>query len=130
MRLLLDTHIFLWYISGDDRLPSDWLNTIRNSQNRVYLSVVSIWEALVKARLGKLPMPDSAERYLAEQRVRHEIQSLVLDEASVYRLKALPDVHRNPYDRMLVCQALEHELTIVTVDPLLESYPAATLERG
>jgi PIN domain nuclease of toxin-antitoxin system len=61
MRLLLDTHIFLWFISGDARLPGDWREGIRDAGNEVYLSVVSLWEALVKHRLGKLPLPPPGE---------------------------------------------------------------------
>ena len=63
------------------------------------------------------------------QRVRHQLASLAPDEASVCRLATLPAVHRDPFDRMLVCQALEHELTVVTVDPVFRAYPAPILGR-
>jgi PIN domain nuclease of toxin-antitoxin system len=129
MRLLLDTHVFLWFISGDARLPTDWRESIRDADNAVYLSVVSLWEALVKYRLGKLPLPHPPESYLPTQRARHQIASLSLDEASVCHLSILPAVHRDPFDRMLVCQALEHGLSIVTVDPVFGAYPASILDR-
>ncbi|MGH8064644.1 MAG: type II toxin-antitoxin system VapC family toxin [Candidatus Entotheonellia bacterium] len=129
MRLLLDTHIFLWFISGDAQLPADWRDSIRDGGNEVYLSVVSIWEAFVKHRLGKLPLPHPPAHYLPAQRARHQIGSLPLDEASVCQLAALPSVHRDPFDRMLVCQAIEHGLTLVTVDPVFQAYPAPILER-
>jgi PIN domain nuclease of toxin-antitoxin system len=129
MRLLLDTHIFLWFISGDARLPTDWRETIRAVDHAVYLSVVSLWEALVKYRLGKLPLPHPPETYLPTQRARHQIASLSLDEASVCHLSSLPAVHRDPFDRMLVCQALQHGLSIVTVDPVFGAYPAPILDR-
>jgi PIN domain nuclease of toxin-antitoxin system len=129
MRLLLDTHIFLWFISGDARLPTDWRESLRDADNAVYLSVVSLWEALVKYRLGKLPLPHPPESYLPTQRARHQIASLSLDEASVCHLSSLPSVHRDPFDRMLVCQALEHGLSIVTVDPVFGAYPAPILDR-
>jgi len=64
MRLLLDTHIFLWFISGDERLPKAMQDTIRNLDNEVYLSVVSLWEAIIKYQLGKLPLPNPPETYL------------------------------------------------------------------
>jgi PIN domain nuclease of toxin-antitoxin system len=130
MRLLLDTHIFLWFISGDVRLPTDWRDRIRDVDNAVYLSGVSLWEALVKYRLGKLPLPHPPESYLPTQRARHQIASLPLDEASVYHLSSLPAAHRDPFDRMLVCQALEHGLSIVTVDPVFGAYPAPILDRS
>ena len=129
MRLLLDTHIFLWFISGDARLPTDWRESIRDADNAIYLSVVSLWEALVKYRLGKLPLPHPPESYLPTQRARHQIASLSLDEASVCHLSLLPAAHRDPFDRMLVCQALEHGLSIVTVDPVFGAYPAPILDR-
>jgi PIN domain nuclease of toxin-antitoxin system len=91
--------------------------------------VVSLWEAIIKHALGKLPLPHSPASYLPVQRVRHQIASLFLDEASVCHLATLPSVHRDPFDRMLVCQAIEHELTIVTVDDVFRAYPAPMLGR-
>lgn len=129
MRLLLDTHIFLWFTSGDARLPVDWRDSIRDAGNEVYLSVVSEWEAVVKNVLGKLPLPHPPADYLPAQRVRHRIASLPLDEASVFHLATLPVAHRDPFDRMLVCQAIEHGLTLVTVDPVFRVYPAPILGR-
>ena len=129
MKLLLDTHIFLWFISADAQLPPEWRDRIRDPDNDVCLSVVSVWEAMVKYYLGKLPLPRPPEHYLPIQRVQHQIASLPLDEASVCHLATLPSVHRDPFDRMLVCQALEHGLTVVTVDPVFRAYPAPILGR-
>ena len=122
MRLLLDTHIFLWYISGDTQLEHATRNAISDADNGVYLSVISVWESLIKYQIGKLPLPRSPEVYLPEQRDRHLISSLPLDEASVAKLVTLPLIHRDPFDRMLICQAMEHDLTIVTVDDAICSY--------
>ena len=130
MKVLLDTHIFLWYISGDRRLPEGLLGTIRDMRNEVYLSVVSLWEAIVKYQLGKLPLPEPPESYFPLQRERHRFFSLALDEASVSHLSKLPPLHRDPFDRMLVCQAMEHGLTIATVDDLVAAYPVGVLPRG
>lgn len=129
MRLLLDTHIFLWFISGDIRLSPDWLDSIREADNEVYVSVVSLWEVIIKHALGKLPLPQPPAQYLPLQRARHQIASLSLDESSVRHLASLPAVHRDPFDRMLVCQAIELGLTIVTVDPVFASYQAPLLGR-
>lgn len=123
MKLLLDTHIFLWFISGDERLPEDICKDIRDLNNDVYLSVVSLWEAIVKHQIGKLPLPKSPSVYLPVQRQKHQIASLPLDEASVSQLANLPPIHRDPFDRMLVCQALEHSLVVVTVDDIMCKYP-------
>jgi PIN domain nuclease of toxin-antitoxin system len=129
MRLLLDTYVFLWFISADAQLPAAWRDNIRDPRNDVFLSVVSIWEAVVKYAIGKLPLPHPPEAYLPTQRVQHQMTSLPLDEASVCRLATLPSVHRDPFDRMLVCQALAHGLTVVTVDPVFRAYPAPLLGR-
>ncbi|MEH1936040.1 MAG: type II toxin-antitoxin system VapC family toxin [Nostoc sp.] len=127
MKLLLDTHIFLWFISGDQKLPIHLQNSIRDLNNDVYLSCVSVWEATVKYQLGKLPLPESPEIYLPKQRQQHLISSLNLDEESVAQLLKLPLLHRDPFDRMLICQALQHNLTIVTVDLAIRSYSVSIL---
>jgi PIN domain nuclease of toxin-antitoxin system len=127
MRLLLDTHVFLWYITADSRLPVPLRDSIRDPENDVYLSVVSIWEALVKYQLGKLSLPDAPEPYLPAQRDRHSILSLALDEESVAQLPALPTLHRDPFNRMLICQALHHGMTIATSDATIRSYPVAVI---
>lgn len=127
MKLLLDTHIFLWFISGDQQLADILRDTIRDPDNEVYLSVVSVWEAIVKYQLGKLPLPESPEIYLPKQRVQHLISSLSLDEGSVSQLVQLPLLHRDPFDRMLICQALHYGLTIATVDPAIRAYSVSVI---
>jgi PIN domain nuclease of toxin-antitoxin system len=123
MRILLDTHIFLWFISGDSQLSQKVRNAIRDSDNEVYLSAISVWEVIVKYQLGKLPLPESPEIYLPKQRDLHQIASLSFDEMTVIQLAKLPPLHRDPFDRMLVCQALQHNLTLATVDPVVRAYP-------
>lgn len=128
MKLLLDTHVFLWFISGDARLATGWRDMIRQPSHEVYLSVVSLWETITKYYLGKLPLPEPPESYLPAQRERHQIANLPLDEASVRQLATLPPIHRDPFDRMLICQAMEHKLTIITVDEMFRAYPAPVLD--
>ena len=122
MKLLLDTHIFLWFISGDSRLSTGVRDAVRNSDNEVYLSVISVWEATIKYQLGKLPLPESPETYLPKQRDLHQIFSLSLNESSVAQLAQLPLLHRDPFDRMLIRQALQNDLTIATVDAAIRAY--------
>ncbi len=122
MRVLLDTHIFLWYISAAPQMPSEMLEVLRNPQHDVYLSAVSVWEASVKYHLGKLPLPTAPALYLPVQRELHRIATLSLDEKSIAHLDQLPPLHRDPFDRMLVCQAIEHGMSLATVDPLIRSY--------
>ncbi|WP_035985291.1 type II toxin-antitoxin system VapC family toxin [Leptolyngbya sp. KIOST-1] len=127
MRILLDTHIFLWFISGDTQLSTDVRDAIRDSDNEVYLSTVSVWEAIVKYQLGKLPLPEHPEMYLPKQRNLHQIASLALDESSVIQLAKLPPLHRDPFDRMLICQALQNGLTIATVDTAVRAYSVSVM---
>lgn len=122
MRILLDTHIFLWFISGDSQLPTNVRDAIRDPNNEVYLSAVSVWEAIVKYQLGKLPLPEQPETYLPKQRDLHQISTLALDESSVIQLAKLPLLHRDPFDRMLICQALQNGLIIATVDSAVRAY--------
>lgn len=127
MRILLDTHIFLWFISGDAQLSTNVRDSIRDPDNEVYLSSVSVWEAIVKYQLGKLPLPESPATYLPKQRELHQIASLALDENSVIQLAKLPPLHRDPFDRMLICQALQNGLTIATVDTAVRAYSVSVL---
>lgn len=126
MRLLLSSCIFLWFISGDERLSDSIREDICDPKNEVYLSTVSVWEVIVKYQLGRLPLPKPPAEYLPEQRRRHRISSLPLDEGSVAHLAKLPPIHRDPFDRMLICQAIEHQLTLITVDNIIRSYPVKT----
>ena len=126
MRLLLDTHIFLWFISGDPQLSKNIQNAIRNPENEVYLSVISIWEAIIKYQLNKLPLPEHPATYLPKQRDLHQIASLALDESSVIQLSQ-PLLHRHPFDRMLICQALQNNLTIETVDTAVPAYSVSVM---
>jgi PIN domain nuclease of toxin-antitoxin system len=83
MKILLDTHVFLWFITGDARLSEAMRHGIRDTENEAYLSVVSVWETMVKHQLGKLPLPAPPESYIPAQRERHRIESLAVDGASV-----------------------------------------------
>ena len=127
MNILLDTQIFLWYITKDRRLPASMLHSIRHTENEVYLSVVSIWEVIVKHQIGKLPLPQPPDVYLPEQRRRHQIRNLDLDEASILQLIKLPAVHRDPFDRMLICQAIQHGMVLATVDAQVAKYSVRLL---
>ncbi len=128
MNLLLDTHIFLWFISGDARLPILFRDEIQEPGNSVFLSVASLWEIIIKYKLGKLPLPQSPEIYIPRQRQTHRIKSLPISETSLKNLVSLPDLHRDPFDRVLISQALSGNLTIVTADKVFKNYSVSFLK--
>ena len=93
----------------------------------MYLSVASVWEAVIKYHLGKLPLPVPPADYLPRQRDAHGIASLPIDEGAMSHLAGLPLLHRDPFDRLLVAQTLQHGLTVATVDPNIAAYPVPLL---
>jgi PIN domain nuclease of toxin-antitoxin system len=122
MKLLLDTHIFLWFVSADSRLPILFRDAIREPGNTVFLSVASLWEIIIKHNLGKLPLPQSPEVYIPRQRQIHRIKSLPITESSLKHLITLPNLHRDPFDRILISQTMNNNLTLATADPEIVKY--------
>ena len=102
MKLLLDTHVFLWYITADPKLPSHYRSAVENPESEVFLSVASVWEAVIKFQLGKLRLPTSPAQLFPRQREAHRISSLPIDEGAMEHLSKLPPLHRDPFDRLLV----------------------------
>ena len=127
MRLLLDTQVFLWYISAHPHLPVAFRDAIRDPANEVRLSVASVWEAVIKYALGKLPLPAPPAEYLPAQREAHRIATLPVEEDALAHLASLPPLHRDPFDRILIAQALLRGLTLVTVDDAVRLYPVPLL---
>ena len=126
MKLLFDTSAFLWYLSGDTKLPESVVSAVRSPENDVWLSAVSLWEIVVKHQLGKLPLPAAPAIYIPRQRERHAVDTLSLEERAIVHLPKLPAHHRDPFDRMLICQSIEHEMLLVTSDARILEYPVKT----
>ena len=127
MRLLLDTCSFLWLIVEPERLSDRARRACVDGDNRHYLSAASVWECAIKHGLGKLPLPGDPARFLTEQRRRHGIEPLPIDEDACAQVGKLPDHHRDPFDRMLVCQAVVGGMTIITPDPAIARYAVPLL---
>jgi PIN domain nuclease of toxin-antitoxin system len=123
MRILLDTHIFLWLIEDNKRLSDNYRQAIHDLDNEIFLSVVSIWECVIKYQIGKLDFPSSPETYLPIQRREHLIKTLNVDENSIAQLINLPLLHRDPFDRLIISQALQYDLVIMTEDQAILAYP-------
>ncbi len=118
MRLLLDTHTFLWAISAPDRIPHTQRNQIASLANTVYVSAISVAEIMIKASIGKLDVNFEPN----EQIIEAGFEPLDFSGRDAGRLGDLPFHHRDPFDRMLIAQALERQLTIVTQDPAFKLY--------
>ena len=123
MKVLLDTNTFLWIDLDLPQLSKAARNIFENPENEIYLSSVSAWEIAIKYSIGRLPLPEPPNRYVPSRRESHGIESLSLDEESSLHLNRLPKLHRDPFDRMLVCQAIAHGLVILTPDSLITDYP-------
>lgn len=126
MNLLLDTCTFLWVVTDDEALSPHARVLVADPSVQVFLSSVSAWEIAVKTRLGRLPLAEPPAEWVPRQRQQHRIEPLALGEAATLQLSKLPDLHRDPFDRMLICQAAIHGLLLVTPDALIRQYPVAT----
>ena len=127
MTLLLDTQAFLWIAIDDERMPRGLKSVLREPAHDLYLSAVSSWEITVKAKAGKLLLHMPAWAFILESRERLGVRALSLQETAVAHVTKLPEIHRDPFDRMLVCQAIQHSMTIVTSDAQIRRYPIKTL---
>lgn len=127
MRVLVDTATFLWLVIGSPRLSPRAVDVLQSPANDLFLSAASAWEIALKYATGRLPLPMPPERLVPAQRDAHGIESLPVDEESTLHLARLPRLHGDPFDRLLVSQAIVHGLIILTPDPLLSHYPARTL---
>lgn len=127
MNLLLDTVTFLWILEDSANLSATARAALQDDANVVFLSAASAWEIALKHQLGKLSLPQPPERLVPQQRRLRGIETLDVSEAAVLRLRQLPDLDRDPFDRILACQALEHAMTIVTPDELIRAYPVRAL---
>ncbi len=127
MRILLDTHYWLWMATGDRRVSPAMREALESRRNDVFVSAASIWETAIKYRLGKLALPLPPHVYAPTMLARAGFQSLAITTAHAAAVAALPDLHRDPFDRLLVAQALAEDLTLATADPVVRSYAVACL---
>ena len=123
----MGTVTFLWAVAEPDRLSETAVDLFRDQGHDVYLSAVSVWEISVKYQLGRLPLPKRPERLVPAVREEHLVESLSLTESATLQLAKLPDLHKDPFDRMLVCQAIDGGLTILTPDELVCQYPVSSI---
>ena len=127
MRLLLDSHVFLWSVDQVDRLPPPVYELIADTRNRAVVSVATTWELTLKALSGKLRLPKPPDEHFMEHVERFGCDLLAVHQRHVAALQELPAIHGDPFDRMLVAQALVEDLDLVTGDEILQRYPIRTI---
>jgi PIN domain nuclease of toxin-antitoxin system len=126
--LLLDSHALLWFLRGDaDRFPSTLRDLIEDPGSRVVVSVASQWELMLKVLAGRLRLPDAPDRFLLELPEESGFRVLQVQPRHVGALVDLPQLHGDPFDRILVAQALVEDFDLVTSDPVVRSYPVRTI---
>ena len=122
MRLLLDTHAFLWWLVGSDRLPFTARRVIGDEANDKLISAATAWEITTKCRLGKLPGAEAIADDMVGAIAGEGFDELPITVDDAARAGALPGPHRDPFDRMLIAQAMSYNLVLVSVDPLFDQY--------
>ena len=127
MRLLLDTHTFLWAVQGDSRLPLSVIELLEDPQHTVLLSLVSVWEMAIKKGLGKLELGNTLEGFVEEKISLYGVELLPIHYRHLLRVEALPPFHRDPFDRLLIAQAIEENLPLVSLDSHVRTYPVQLL---
>ena len=122
--ILLDTHTFLWFVNDTSRLPMRVNNAIEDAED-VYISIASFWEMTIKSSLGKLDLPASISQMM-EDCSKMDLSLLPIKSGHLEKLQSLPWIHRDPFDRLLVAQAQDEKLTLVTADGNIARYDVST----
>ncbi len=122
MKLLLDTHIFLWWVSDDPQLSTKARVLIGDGHNTLYWSAASSWEVSIKYALGRMPLPEAPEQFLPVEIGKNRLESLPIIDAHAFQAGQLPHHHRDPFDRMLVAQAQVESLALLSNDQQLNHY--------
>ena len=127
MRLLLDTHVWLWWITEPERLSAGAAAAVEDGGNELLLSVASSWEIAIKYALGKLPLPEAPEEFVPKRLMRDGISTLHIEHRHALHVASPPFHHRDPFDRLLVAQAQLESIPLVTSDPKFLPYGVITI---
>ncbi|MEL7071964.1 MAG: type II toxin-antitoxin system VapC family toxin [Cyanobacteria bacterium J06581_3] len=122
MRLLLDTHAFMWWDSTPEKIPSETSALLKQPDNEILLSIVSIWEMQIKTQLGKLTLRENLADIVRQQQATNSIELLSITMAHVLEIDELPYHHKDPFDRLLVAQSRVESVAIVSCDHILQQY--------
>jgi PIN domain nuclease of toxin-antitoxin system len=128
MRLLVDTHCWLWMQTAPERFSAPALALLVDTNNELLLSAASAWEIAIKFALGKLPLPAPPQDYVPSRMLTSGTKGLPVQHAHALRVAELPPHHGDPFDRLLVAQAQVEQIPIMTADPLFRRYAVEILE--
>lgn len=127
MNILLDTHVLIWSAGDPDRLPTKVVNLLTDTSNTLIFSLASIWEMQIKLQLGKLTLDLPLPELVESQCQTNGLQLLSIETSHIYTLTNLPDRHRDPFDRILIAQAIVEQMPIVSIDAVFDNYPIEKL---
>ncbi|MEG4024217.1 type II toxin-antitoxin system VapC family toxin [Microcoleus sp. S13C4] len=123
MKLLLDTHTFIWWDSSPQKLSAKALALCQNPENILLLSIGSIWEMQIKLQLGKLSLNLPLPELIESQQLTNNIEVLPINLTHLFTLDTLPNHHKDPFDRLLISQAIVENAVLVSGDSILANYP-------
>ncbi len=124
---LLDTHVFLWFAAGDVNLSKTAKNIIEDDKNDIYLSSASVWELSIKIGIGKLKLKKSLGKFIAESIIQYGFIQLPINIPHTLEISKLPDIHKDPFDRVLIAQAIVESVKIITSDKFINQYDVKTV---
>jgi PIN domain nuclease of toxin-antitoxin system len=127
MRLILDTHAFLWWIVDGPPLAARGRDVVKNPANELFLSVASAWEIAIKVNLGRLRLPDRPDRFIPGQLMKNAIEPLPVEMSHALYVSRLPAIHRDPFDRIIIAQSILEKMPVVTRDTDIAKYKIKTL---
>ena len=127
MKLLLDTHAFIWWDSNPDKLSPRALTLCQDRRNTLIVSVASLWEMQIKAQLGKLKLNIPMAELIEKQKETNAIKVLTISLEHILELGNLPTIHNDPFDRLLIAQARVEDAMIVSTDSILAQYPVTVV---
>ena len=127
MKYLLDTHAFLWFVSDDNRLSSKAKSIIKDSNNEIYFSAASAWEISIKSKLGRLKLRGNLESFIIEQLSANSFGPLAITISHSLYTEKLPQIHKDPFDRMIISQSKVENMVLITSDKKIREYKVPTV---
>jgi PIN domain nuclease of toxin-antitoxin system len=127
VKVLLDTHTFLWWVADDPQMSVTTKNIIVNPDNDIYLSVISAWEIIIKVGTGKLSLSEPPEIYIPNPIASNQFEILPVQISHILKINSLHNFHKDPFDRLLIAQSLVEDFSLITIDSAITQYPVKTI---